>query len=566
MDPRRKHFLIVGANAAGLKAASKARRRDPQLAITVVERDATISFAGCGLPYYVGGVVTSREDLIGSLGGALRTPKWFAEFKDITVLTGHEATRIRCEKKTVAVRVLETGDTREFPYDVLLLATGASAVKLSAPGVDLAGVSYVKRLEDADAIKADIDSGRVKNAVVVGGGYIGVEMAEALVGCGVKTTLIEAADQILSPFDADIAALVARHMRAKGVTIHLGEKAERFEGEGGRVRALVTGRRRLEADLVVMGVGVRPNVELARQAGLALGETGAIAVDDHLRTSDPDIYAAGDCVENRCLVTGGTVYVPLGSTANKHGRVVGINVTGGDDTFPGVVSTIIVKAFDFTAARTGLSARDASRRGVEFVSVTAPGLDRAHYYPEAKAVVIKLLAELRTGRLLGAQMVGPGDVARRIDVAATALTSGMTVKQLSALDLAYAPPYSPALDPLITAANVLRNKLEDPSVALTPAEVKAKLDGGEDFVLLDVRTPGEYAEVRIPGATLLPLGELRSRLQELPHGKEIVTFCRVSLRGWEAASILRNAGFTKAKFLEGGVTAWPYDLEPQRRK
>ena len=294
MSPGQKRFLIVGANAAGLKAASKARRRDPHLAVTVVERDATISFAGCGLPYYVGGVVTDREDLIGSLGGALRTPQWFADFKDITVLTGHEATRIDREKKTVAVRTLATQETREFPYDVLLLATGASAVKLSAPGVDLAGVSYVKRLEDADAIKADVDSGVVKRAVVVGGGYIGVEMAEALVGRGVATTLIEAADQILPPFDPDIATLVTRHMRAKGVTIHLSEKAERFEGEGGRVRAVVTGRRRLETDLVVVGVGVRPNVELARQAGLALGETGAIAVDDHLCTSDPSIYAAGD--------------------------------------------------------------------------------------------------------------------------------------------------------------------------------------------------------------------------------------------------------------------------------
>ena len=566
MNPQRKRFLIIGANAAGLKAASKARRRNPHLAITVVERDATISFAGCGLPYYVGGVVTDREDLIGSLGGVLRTPAWFAEFKDITVLTRHEATSINREKKSVAVRVLETAESKEFPYDVLLLATGASAMRLRAPGADLASVHSLKRLEDADTIKAEIDSGRVKKAVVVGGGYIGVEVAEALVGRGVETVLLEAADQILPPFDADIAALVARHMRAKGVTILLGEKAERFEGEGGRVRAVVTGHRRLEADLVVVGVGARPNVELARQAGLALGETGAIAVDDHLRTSDPAIYAAGDCVENRCLVTGGTVYVPLGSTANKQGRVVGINVTGGDDTFPGVVSTIIVKAFDFTAARTGLSARHASRRGIEFVSVTAPGLDRAHYYPGAKAIVIKLLAEVKTGRLLGAEMAGPGDAARRIDVAAAALTAGMTVKQVSALDLAYAPPYSPALDPLITAANVLRNKLEDPSVALTPAEVKAKLDRGEDFVLLDVRTPGEYAEVRIPGATLLPLGELRSRLKELPRDKEIVTFCRVSLRGWEAASMLRAAGFAQARFLEGGVTAWPYDLEPQRQK
>jgi len=558
-QPRR--FLIIGANAAGMKAASKARRCDPDLEITVLERTGTISYAGCGLPYYVEGVVSRRDELVSTPVGSVRTPAFFEHLKNIKVLTEHEATVIERDTKTVLARDLRNDEERTFHYDVLLIATGTSPLWIPIAGADLAGVHGLKRVEDADAIKAEVDSGRVSRAVIIGGGYIGVEMAEALVTRGVETTMVEALDQILAPFDPPMAALVTNHMRQKGVAIRLNERVERLEGEAGRVTGVVTDAGRIETDLVVVGIGVRPNVELAAAAGLTIGRTGAIAVDKHLRTSDPRIYAAGDCVENVDLITGEKVFVPLGSTANKHGRVVGVNVTGGHDTFPGIVGTVILKAFDFSAGRTGLSEKDAQARGMDVTAVSTAGPDRAHYYPGAAPLVIKLVADRSSGELLGGQVVGPGDAARRVDVLATAITAGTSVKDLSTMDLAYAPPFAPVLDPVITAANVLLNKLEDPSISLTPREVKDRLDAGQDFVLLDVRTPQEYEEVRIPGAVLLPIGELRGRLDDLPRDKEIVTFCKISLRGWDAVTLLRGAGFQDVKFMEAGVLGWPYELE-----
>jgi rhodanese-related sulfurtransferase len=316
----------------------------------------------------------------------------------------------------------------------------------------------------------------------------------------------------------------------------------------------------LPADLVVLGIGVRPNVDLARAAGLQIGLTGGIKVDEAMRTSDPEIYAAGDCVENTDLVTGKPCYVPMGSTANKQGRVAAINICGGHDQFPGVLGSTVCKVFDFCVARTGLTEAAARQHGYEPITVLVPDTDQPHYMPTAKSLIIKLVVDARTRKLLGAQAVGPGAGDKRMDVAAMAITAGMTVDQLSKADLCYAPPYSPALDNIITAANVARNKLDGLVSGITPMEVKARLDAKEGFLFLDVRSPAEHKQERLPGAILIPLGALRARLGELPKDKEIVAFCKHSLRGYEAARILQGAGFPRVRVMDGGVTVWPFDI------
>jgi rhodanese-related sulfurtransferase len=364
--------------------------------------------------------------------------------------------------------------------------------------------------------------------------------------------------QILRMLDWEMARLVERYLESCGTTVLTDTKVASFEGDT-RVTGVITSRGRLPADLVILGIGVRPNVKLARAAGLDIGVTGAIKVDETMRTSDPDIYAAGDCVESPNLVTGKPCFVPMGSTANKQGRVAAINICGGQDRFPGILGSAVCKVFDFCVARTGLTEAAARELGYEAVTVLVPETDQPHYMPEAKPVIIKLVVDSRTRKLLGAQAVGPGAGDKRMDVAAMAITAGMTVDELAEADLCYAPPYSPALDNIITAANVARNKLDGLLSGVTPMEVKARLDAKQDFVLLDVRTPAEYEQERLAGSTLIPLGALRSRLGELPKDREIVAFCKVSLRGYEAARILQGAGFSRVRVLDGGVAAWPFD-------
>jgi len=314
--------------------------------------------------------------------------------------------------------------------------------------------------------------------------------------------------------------------------------------------------------MVILAIGVRPNTSLAQKAGLVLGEkTRAIRVDDHLRTSDPNIFAAGDCVECTDRLTGLPCFVPLGSTANKQGRVVAVNICGGDEKFPGILGSSICKVFDYCVARTGLTERAAVALGYDLITAMVPGADKAHYMPQSKILLMKILADRKTGRLLGVQVTGPGEGAKRIDVAATAITAGMTLDQLAHLDLSYAPPYASAMDNLITAANVARNKRDGFMIGISAEAVQRKIRNGEDFYFLDVRSPQEHAEVRLPNSTLIPLGALRQRLAEIPKNKEIITFCAISLRGYEASLILRAAGFADVKVLDGGVAMWPFEKE-----
>lgn len=560
MSQQVRRVLIVGGVAAGMKTAARLRRLDPLAQITVLERGTKVSYGACALPYYLEGVVSDLDEVRRTPTGVLRDEAFFRKVKGVEVRTGVAATAIDRASKRLRVREVPTGREEELPYDQLVLATGNRPILPPLPGMELEGVVPLKSMEDAAAL--DRLAREAQNAVIVGGGLIGLEVAEALIKRGLRVTLLEMKDQVLpAALDFGMAALVHRELRRHGVALRLAEPLQRLEGEGARVRRAVTDRGVYQADLVLMAIGVRPEVGLAREADLEIGPTGAIAVDPTMRTSDPDIFAAGDCAEATDLVSGRKVYVPLGSTANKQGRVAANAIAGRPESFPGVLGSLIVKVFDLTVARTGLSEEDAHLVGDDPVTLVAASPDRAHVFPGARPIVIKLIAERGSRRLLGAQIVGPGVVDKRIDVLATALSFGATVDQLAQLDLTYAPPYSAAMDPLHQAANALRNKLDGLGESLDPVAVEELRKSGRDFLFLDVRSPAEHAEVRIPGATLLPLGALRERLDELPKERDIILFCKVSLRGYEALRILQGAGFSRVRYMEGGILGWPFELE-----
>ena len=557
--------VIIGGVAAGPKAAAKIIRLMPDAEVTIVEKGAFLSYAGCGLPYYVSGEVKEQRNLMETPAGVIRDAAFFQNVKNISVLGGTEALEIDRAGKRVHVRKAATGEDLWLPYDKLVLATGASPVIPPLPGVEKKNVFTLHGVHDAEGVKAILAQGHAKDVVIIGGGLIGVEATEALAARGCRVTIVEMLPQILGMLDWDIARLVEQHLESKGVKVLTSTKALAFESGGDseeRVAAVRTDKGVLPADMAILSIGVRPNVALAKQAGLATGAaTGAICVDAHMRTEDPDIYAAGDCVECVDRLTGRPCFVPLGSTANKQGRVAAINICGGDETFPGILGSTVCKVFDFCIARTGLTEAAARAAGYEVITGLAPGPDKAHYMPQAKPLFLKLVADAKTGRVLGVQATGPGDGAKRIDVAAAAVSGGMTLDDVANLDLSYAPPYAPAMDNLITAANVARNKRDGHMVGISSEAVHAKIQAGEDFVFLDVRSPQEHAEIRLPKAILIPLGALRKRLGELPKDKEIVAFCKVSLRGYEAALILKAAGFTDVKVLDGGLAMWPFAKE-----
>jgi NADPH-dependent 2,4-dienoyl-CoA reductase/sulfur reductase-like enzyme/rhodanese-related sulfurtransferase len=460
-------------------------------------------------------------------------------------------------KKCVVVQDLSTLKKKEISYDQLVIATGASPMVPPIKGCDLKNVFTLQTVEDAESIKEILNQGKAKDVVVVGGGLIGVEITEALHHKGARVTIVERLDQILPMLDPEIAFQVSEHMESKGVRIKTGCSVKEFLGHD-RVERVLTDQGQIACDFVILCVGVRPNVQLAKNSGLDIGTTGGIKVNKKMQTSDPDIYAVGDCVESVHLETGQPCFVPLGSTANKHGRVAANNICGRADEFPGVLGSTVCKVFDFNVGRTGLDERQVKDAGFEVEILLSPSPDKAHFYPDAKLIFMKMIVDKKSRRLLGLQVVGPGEVDKRIDVAATAITARMTVDDIANLDLCYAPPYSPAMDNVITAANIARNKLDGLYRSLTPKQVKKKIDQGEDFILLDVRSQKEYDEVHIENSYFIPLGQLRKRMEELPKNKEIIAFCKISLRGYEAALILQSAGFHHVKVMDGGILAWPY--------
>ena len=554
----KQNIVVIGGNACGPKAVARARRCDPQARITIIEQGKNLSTATCGLPYYVSGVIDKQSDLV------IRGHDFFKDVMNIEVLTRTQALAINCEAREVEILDLKTNRVSTIGYDKLILATGSIPVVPDLEGRHLRGIFILTKIEHADSIRKLLTSNQIRKVVIIGAGLIGLEMAEAFISRGLEVIVIEALGWVLPTLlDFEVAAYVERHLRNKGVKLLFGQRVLGFEGDGdGWVRKVITKDMELETGMVLLAMGTRPNVELTRDAGLTIGATGGISVDQYLQTSNPNIYAGGDCVENVNLITRQKILAPLGSTANKQGRVIGTNVTGGREIFSGVLGTAIAKIFDHTVGRVGLSELQAQEAGYDVVTSLVPAYEHAAYYPNGKEILVKLVAEKSSNRLLGGQVVGAGEAAKRVDVLATALTFGALVDDLANLDLAYAPPYNSAMDPLHNAANVIRNKQSGYARALTPMEVKNKLDKGDDFILLDVRSSSEWEACRIeaPQAKLLPLRELRTKLDVLPKDAGIVIFCRSSVRAYQAQRILDSAGFKNVKFMDGSIAAWPYEV------
>jgi len=556
-------IVIIGGVATGLKAASKARRMDPDAEITVLEKGDLISYGACGLPYYVSAEVNSIEELMKTPAGIVRDPAYFHDVKNVTVLTRTLATKIDRKAKNVSIRKLDTGEESILPYDKLVLATGASPITPALPGIGLANIFSFWHPNEAKSIRQDLEKGKYNNIVIIGAGLVGMEMADALKIWTDNVTVLEMKDNIFPAFlDPEMAGMAENYLHEAGVHILTQEQVIRFVGDSA-VTAVETNKRTIPADLVILAMGVRPNVDLARLSGLSIGTTGAIAVNPALQTNDPDIFAGGDCVENVNIISRKKVFAPMGSTANKHGRIIGENLLGVRMEFKGVLNTVIVKVLDLNIGKTGITEREAKELGYDYISVITAGHDRPHYMENARLITIKLIADAKTRKIFGAQAVGEGDVAKRIDVVASVLTLGGTVDDLFDIDLSYAPPYNSPIDNIAVAANVLLNKLSGMFKGISPLQAKKLLDD-EKAVFLDVRTLNEYKQARLADSKKIqhiPLGELRNRCNELNKDDTIITFCKISLRGYEAEGILEGEKFKNVRVLEGGLFSWPFVRE-----
>jgi NADPH-dependent 2,4-dienoyl-CoA reductase/sulfur reductase-like enzyme/rhodanese-related sulfurtransferase len=556
--------LIIGGVACGPKTASRLKRICPDADITMIERDSLISYGACGLPYYVEGEFLNINALTHTQVGLPRTAEFFEKTKGFKVLTRTEATRINREQKTVTVTSLDSGDVSDLPYDKLVIATGGSAFRPPISGIDLDNVWFMTHPEHARTLVKEIKGQGLENAVMVGAGFIGMEIAEALIYRNLNVTMVEMFDQILpGVLDSDMAAYAQIHLEDNDVDLALGERVVGLEGDdAGKVKAVKTDQRTIPADCVVVAVGTRPNEELAREAGLFCDR--GILVNDNCQTNDPDIYAGGDCVVNHFInaTVAQPMYVPLGSTANKHGRTIANHIAGRQTPFPGINGTGVVKAFDYTVGRTGLTETMARRLNIDYEAIVWGGPDRPHYMKDARYFLIKMIASRRDRKILGVQVAGAGDGAKRLDVAASSLYYGGTLQDLADIDLAYAPPFSPPIDPIAVCAHVLSNKMDGLAKSLSVYAVKERMDQG-DVVLLDVREPDENKMLKMAYDKVIhiPLGELRGRLNELPRARDIITFCKISLRGYEAQLILEAAGFERVWFMEGGHEAWPFELD-----
>ncbi len=560
----RLRVLIIGGVACGPKAASRLKRLLPDAQVTMIDRGTLISYGACGLPYYVEGMYPRIEVLSVTPYGAPRDATFFEKVKGFRTLTRTEALEIDRQGKKVLVRDLNSGKDEFIPYDKLVLAAGARPFKPSFPGLELENVWFMRHVDDARSMANRINAEGLKKAVIVGAGYIGVEMAEALRMRGLDVTMVELFDRILPQFlDPEMALLAAKHIQGKGVALALGEKVIALEGNG-KVASVKTDKRELPADLVVIGVGVLPNDELARKADIACAPRGGILVDSYCRTSDPDVYAGGDCVVNHYIdpITGSPFFVPLGSTSNKHGRTIADHIAGQPAQFAGVSATGICRAFDFTLARTGLTEKQARELDPEIETAVWAGADRPHYVPQSKPLVIKMVASRRSRKLLGFQAVGMGDAGKRLDVAASAIFFGATVDQIAGIDLGYAPPYSSPIDAIAAAAHLIVNKLDGIARGINPCEAKQRIDADGDITIIDVRSPKEFQRLRMPYPNVvnIPLADLRERRREVPDNRDVFLYCGVSMRAYEAQLILNASGLDRVWFIEGGITGWPFEL------
>jgi NADPH-dependent 2,4-dienoyl-CoA reductase/sulfur reductase-like enzyme/rhodanese-related sulfurtransferase len=540
------NIVIVGGVAGGASAAARARRLSEEAHIVLFERGPDVSFANCGLPYYVGGEIADREKLLVTTPDRLRLRFGL----DVRTRTAVEV--IDRKAKTVRARDLASGREYDEPYDKLILAPGAAPLRPPIPGIDLPGVFTLRNLQDVDRIKGRVDQG-VRNAVVVGAGFIGLELAENLVRRGVATTVVELQDQVLPPFDREMTTSLAGHLMSRGIKLLLGESAEAFEATPDGLAVRLKSGEKLLTGLVVLGIGVRPENGLAAAAGLEVGSRGGIRVNEHLQTNDPDIYAVGDAIEVADFVLGGPTQVPLAGPANRQGRLAADHIFGRAARYRGTQGTAVVRVFDRTAAITGASEKSLRRTGRPYRKVYVHPAHHAGYYPGAEAMTLKLLFDPETGRVVGAQAVGGAGVDKRIDVLAVAIQAGLTVFDLEESELAYSPQYGSAKDPVNMAGFVASGLLRGDHPQL---DVEDVLDapGGRRPYLLDVRTPEEFTAGHIPGAVNIPVDELRRRLGEVPHDQEVAAYCQVGQRGYVATRILSQAGFRAANIGGGYKT------------
>ncbi|HHY59185.1 MAG TPA: FAD-dependent oxidoreductase [Clostridia bacterium] len=555
-------IVVIGGVAAGPKAAARARRLLPGADITVIDKGSLISYGSCGLPLLLQGMVAGLDALTSTAYGVKRDVHYFRQEKRINFLVRTLAEEIDPVNREVSLFDLENRKPFKIHFDKLVLATGAQPVVPPIPGVDAEGVVVLHHPEDALVVREKLKLG-AKEIVVIGGGLIGIEVAAALAGARRRVVLIEKENQLLPGLlDPEMAAFVTREMEMNQVEVRTGAAVSGIDtGPSGKKEVLLSGER-LAADLVILACGVRPNVELAQTAGLAIGSTGALQVNEYLQTSNPDIYAAGDCVENKHLVSDRPVYMPLASTANKQGRVVGSNLAGLKETFPGIMGTGVFQVFELNGGKTGLTEKEARALGYEVITSFTAGVDAAHYHPLHGSGIIKLIACAQTKRLLGAQAVGPGEVVKRLDVLSTAMQLGASLDQMATLDLGYAPPFATPIDLVLHAVNTMRNKGAGLLKGINAAQFKEWLERDPEVLVLDVRTAAE-AEDRVlaVGQKMhIPLYELNQRLGEVPKDKKIITFCELGTRAYEAQRLLRGAGFTDVWSLEGGVYALPKDM------
>ena len=536
--------LIVGGVAGGATAAARIRRLDENAEITVFERSGYISYANCGLPYYIGEIITDPEDL------TLQTPESFFTRFRINMKVHHEVIEIHPDQKTISVKNLETGEEFKETYDKLILSPGAKPTQPRLPGVGIEKVFTLRTVEDTFHIKEYIRRNQPKSVVLAGGGFIGLELAENLRELGMDVTIVQRPKQLMNPFDADMASFIHSEMRKHGVTLALGHTVEGFEEKDGGVDVLLKDEMPMHADMVVLAIGVTPDTHLAEAAGLELGIKGSIVVNDRMETSAPDIFAAGDAVQVKHYVTGQNALISLAGPANKQGRIIADNICGGDSRYSGSQGSSVIKVFDMTAATTGINETNARKAGLDVDTVILSPMSHAGYYPGGKVMTMKVVFEKETYRLLGAQIIGYEGVDKRIDVLAVAIHAGMKATELKDLDLAYAPPYSSAKDPVNMAGFMIDNISKGTLKQWHLRDIDFLPRDGS-VILLDVRTTSEYGNGHIEGFKNIPVDELRERLDEIEKDKPVYVICQSGLRSYIGTRILEGNGY-KAYNFSGG--------------
>ena len=540
-------ILVIGGVAAGTKVAAKLKREDRGAEVRILVKDKDISYAGCGLPYYVGGVIADRGALI------VNTPEKFSALTGAAVLTGKEAVSLDREAKLVTAVDTETGESEAYSYDKLVIATGASPVAPPFPGINLKNVFFMRKPEDAVSLRAAVDTGEIRRAVVCGGGFIGLEVAENLAAKGVKVSVIDMAEQILPGFDPEMAAYAERHLADHGIACFTGAKLEEIIG-GEKVEKIRTDKRAMKADAVVLSLGIRPNTAFLAGSGIELAPGGTIKVDGQMRTNDPDVYAVGDCAMVTNRVTGAPAWSPMGSSANIEGRLAARVLAGEALSYPGVLGTGVCKLPELNVGRTGLTEAAAKEAGYDVVTVTAVVDDKAHYYPGASNFIVKMIADRQSGKFLGLQALGKGAVDKMVDIAVVALTLGASLHDLENMDLAYAPPFSTAIHPFAHTLNVLLNKISGGLDSFTPAEYAAGL--ADDYKIVDVSI-----NPSLEGAPYVDLTKIAGPLPEYGTGDKLLLVCAKGKRAYLTQNRMKFYGYDNTKVLEAGHIFNEIDIE-----